>query len=145
MNLEFRALNGPTDWAWCNEQVGIKQCEDTGGIVAYDLDKKELVAACIMDNWTQNSVQCHFMLTNPMVLRHRFLDCCFDFMFNHQRVSRIYGLVPGNNSKAIKFNKHLGFTVKATLEEAFEDGVDYLLMELKREDCSFINQIKEAA
>ena len=80
-----------------------------------------------------------------MVLRHQFLDCCFDFMFNHQKVARIYGLVPSNNQKAVKFNKHLGFTVKATLEEAFEVGVDYLLMELKRENCSFIQKIKEAA
>jgi hypothetical protein len=140
MNIELRTFHGPSDWAWCNLQVGIKRCEDTTGIMAVDLDTNETVGACIMDNWTANSVQCHLMLTTPMLLRHKFLDCCFDFMFNSMGVNRVYGLVPANIEKAVKLNTHMGFTVKARLEEAFEVGVDYLLMEMKRENCRFIAQ-----
>ncbi len=144
MNIEFRTFVGASDWGWVNSMVGIIRCEDTTGIMAIDLDKNETVGACIMDNWTQNSVQCHFMITNPLVLRHQFLECCFDFMFNNSNVARVYGLVPANIEKAVKFNTHMGFTIKACLEEAFEVGVDYLLMELKRENCKFIKQIKAA-
>ena len=144
MNIEFRTFHGPSDWGWINQQVGIVRCEDTSGIMAIDLDTNTTLGACIMDNWTQNSVQCHFMLTNPLILRHQFLECCFDFMFNASKVSRVYGLVPANNVKAVKLNTHMGFTEKARLEEAFEVGVDYLLMELKRENCKFIQQAKAA-
>lgn len=97
-----------------------------------------------MDNWTQNSVQCHFLVTNPLVLKHSFLECCYHFMFIEHGVKFIYGLVPGNNEKALKFNAHMGFTVKTTLEGAYEEGVDYVLMELKRENCKFI-ELEEAA
>ena len=144
MNIEFRVFHGPSDWGWCNQQVGIVRCEDTTGIMAIDLDTNETVGACIMDNWTQNSVQCHFMLTNPLVLRHKFIECCFDFLFINKGIARIYGLVPADNEKAVKLNTHMGFTIKARLEEAFEVGVDYLLMELKRENCKFIEQKKAA-
>ena len=144
MKVEFRTFNGPADWGWVNEQVGIVRCEDTTGIMAIDLDTNTTIGACIMDNWTQNSVQCHFMITNPLVLRHQFLECCYDFMFNSGNIARIYGLVPANNDKAVKLNTHMGFTIKARLEEAFEVGVDYLLMELKRENCKFIEQKKAA-
>ena len=140
MNVEFRNFHGPSDWGWINQQVGIVRAGDTTGIMAIDLDKNETIGAAIMDNWTGNSVQCHFMLTNPMVLRHGFLQCCFDFMFNSAGVARVYGLVPGSNEKAIKFNKHIGFTVKTRLEEAYEVGVDYLLVEMKKENCTFIDQ-----
>ena len=140
MNIELRTFDGPSDWGWCNEQVGIKRCEDTTGIMAVDLDTNSTVGACIMDNWTGNSVQCHLMFTTPLLLRHQFLECCFDFMFNHMGVNRIYGLVPANNLKAVKLNTHMGFTLKARLEEAFEVGVDYLLMEMKRNDCSYVAQ-----
>jgi hypothetical protein len=34
----------------------------------------------------------------------------------------------------------MGFTLKARLEEAFEVGVDYLLMEMKRNNCSYVAQ-----
>jgi RimJ/RimL family protein N-acetyltransferase len=144
LNIEFRAFDGPSDWGWINQQVGIKQCEDTGGIMAIDLDKNETVGACVMDNWTQNSVQCHFMVANPLVLKHKFLECCFDYMFNTCNVSRVYGLVPANNEKAVKLNTHMGFTVKARLDEAYEVGVDYLVMEMKRENCRFTQQLEAA-
>ena len=144
MNIEFRTFHGPSDWGWIQKQVPIVRCEDTTGIMAIDLDKNETVGACIMDNWTQNSVQCHFMLTNPLVLRHQFLECCCDFVFNRSNVARVYALVPANIEKAIKLNLHMGFTIKSRLEEAFEVGVDYLLMEWKRENCKFIEQDKAA-
>jgi hypothetical protein len=144
LNIEFINFDPARDWRWVNEQVGIKQCEDTGGIMAIDTETNETVGACIMDNWTQNSVQCHFMIVNPIVLKHKFLECCFDVMFNACGVKYVYGLVPSNNEKAVKLNKHLGFTVKACMEEAFEVGVDYLLFELKRENCRFVNQLEAA-
>jgi RimJ/RimL family protein N-acetyltransferase len=145
MNIEFRQFIGHYDWGWCNLQVGIKRCEDTDGIMAIDLDTNTTVGACIMDNWTANSVQCHFMLTTPLVLKHGFLDLCFDFMFNIMGVSRVYGLVPANNEKAVKFNTHIGFTEKARMDEAFEKGVDYLLMELKQENCLHLPKQEKAA
>lgn len=138
MNLDFRIFHGPYDWGWVNQQVGILRVEDTTGIMAINTDTNETVGACIMDNWTQNSVQCHFMITSPLVLKHDFLGCCYDFMFNVKNVKYIYGLVPADNEKAVKLNTHMGFTEKARLEEAFETGVDYLLMELKKENCEFL-------
>jgi len=138
MKLEFRKFHGPQDWGWINQQVGILRCEDTDGIMAIDTDTNETVGACIMDNWTQNSVQCHFMISSPLVLKHDFLGCCYDFMFNVKGVKYIYGLVPANNEKAVKLNAHMGFTEKARLEEAYETGVDYLLLELKKENCKYL-------
>jgi len=98
-----------------------------------------------MDNWTANSVQCHFMVATPFVLRHDFLECCFEFIFTVSGVGRVYGLVPANNEKAVKFNTHIGFTEKARMEEAYEKGVDYLLMELKQEDCLHLPKREKAA
>jgi hypothetical protein len=142
MNIEYRVFDGPSDWGWIQQQVGILRCEDTTGIMAIDADKNETVGACIMDNWTQNSVQCHFMISSPLVLRHKFLECCFGYMFNTFGVKYVYGLVPANNEKAVKLNTHMGFTIKARLEEAYEVGVDYLLMEMKRENCPFLEPIE---
>ena len=106
--------------------------------MAIDTLTNTTVGACVMDNWTQNSVQCHFLITSPMVLKHQFLDCCFDYMFNTVGVNRVYGLVPANNEKAVKFNTHMGFTINARLDEAYEVGCDYLIMEMRKENCPFL-------
>jgi len=140
-----RRLHGPSDWGWINKQVPILQVSDTEGIVMIDLDKNETVAAMVIDNITHNSVQAHFMLSNVSALRHGFVEECCDLIFNEMGKKYIYGLVPGNNEKAIKFNKHVGFTEKTRMEEAFMDGVDYILMELKKENCKYLPELKRAA
>ena len=140
MKVIFRSFNGAEDWAWCNKHVCIIQTSDVFGIMAIDADNDEIIGATLMDNWAATSVQCHFIITNPLALRHKFLDCVFNHMFIERGLKSIYGLVPGDNKKAIKINKHMGFTIKSRLEEAFAVGVDYLLMELKRENCMYIDK-----
>jgi hypothetical protein len=66
-------------------------------------------------------------------------------MFNEVGVSKVYGQVPSDRLKALKFNKHIGFTEKFRLEEAHAPGVDYIIMELTRENCMNLPIIKEAA
>lgn len=144
MKVVFRAFYGPSDWGWVNQQVAILRVEDTCGIMAVDDEADETVGACIMDNWTKNSVQCHFMVSSPMVLRHGFLEECFDFLFNECGMQYIYGLVPGDNEKALRLNAHMGFTERVRLKDAFADGVDYVLMELKRENCRYVPVVEVA-
>ena len=145
MNLHFRAFHGDTDWGWVNQQVPIIQCIDTCGIMAIDLDKNETVGAMILDNFTDNSVQAHFMISKPTVLKYKFLEECYDYVFNVAGKKFMYGLVPGDNKKALKMNKHMGWTEKCRLEDGFSDGVDYVLMELKKENCRYLPDVKVAA
>ena len=134
----FRRMQTDKDWEDVNRLLPILRVEDTTGIVAVN-SEGVLVAACVMDNWTENSVQCHLLLDDISVIRYGFLDLCFDFIFNRNGRKVMYGLVPGNNSKALKLNKHLGFTEKCRFEGAFEDNVDYVIMELKKENCKYIS------
>lgn len=138
MNIHFRQLHGPSDWGWINEQVGVLQCEDTTGLIAIDLDSNTTVGACVLDNFTANSVQAHFMVASPLVLRHGFLEECFDYCFNYRRLKYMYGMVPADNAKALKLNKHMGFTERLRLPEAYADGVDYVVMECTRDNCKYL-------
>ena len=142
MIVNFRAFCGYKDWAWVNEQVPILRVEDTGGLVAFNAENGELIGACIWDNWTSNSVQCHFMLSNKIALKHGFLQEIFDYIFNVRKRKFIYGMIPSDNIKALKFNKHLGFTEKMRLEDAWRDGIDYVVMELKKGECRYFPTVE---
>ena len=144
MKIEFRLFSGEHDWGWVQQQVGVLRVEDTAGIMAIDVDTNTTVGGCIMDNFTSNSVQCHFMVTSPMVLKHGFLEECFDFVFNHIDRKFIYGMVPSDNEKALRLNAHMGFTEVLRLPEAFRDGVDYVVMQLRREDCKYLPKSEAA-
>lgn len=137
MSVSFGFMEGTRDWGWINRHIPILRVEDTSGLVAIDDDTGELIAACVMDNWTHNSVQCHLVITGMAAVRHGFITKIADYVFNERDKKFMYGLVPANKPKAIKINKHLGFTIKTRFEDGFADGVDYLIMELKRENCPY--------
>jgi hypothetical protein len=140
MKMGIRFFDGQTDWAWVQSQVGILRVEDTGGMIGYDEDTGEILAACMWDNWTANSVQCHFMTTNPIVFKHGFAQEVFDYIFHYKERKFIYGMVPGDNEKALKINEHFGFTEKMRLPDAWADGIDYVVVELKKENCRYLPQ-----
>lgn len=138
MNIEFRPFKGEWDWGFVKLHTTILRVEDTAGIMAIDTDTNTTVGAAIGDNFTPTSCQCHFILLDPMVLRHGFIETCCDYIFNTQGMSAIYGWVPGDNKRAIKLNTHMGWTTKAVFEDGYMQGVDYLLMELKKADCKHL-------
>lgn len=144
MKVGIRFFDGQTDWAWVMDQIPILRVEDTGGMMAYNEETGDLLAACIWDNWTANSVQCHLAVKDLAALKHGFIEEIADFIFNHQHKKFIYGMIPGDNEKALKINKHIGFTEKMRLEDAWADGVDYVVMELRKENCKYLPQEQAA-
>jgi len=140
MNVTMRPLSGDLDWGWINAALPIMQVEDTSRIVAIADNKP--VGALILDNWTENSVQGHFYIKDVMVLKYGFLEYCCDYVFNERGRKALYALVPSDNEKALRLDEHMGFTEKCRFDEAFAPGVDYVIMELKRENCVYL---KEAA
>ena len=138
MQVAFRAFHGPTDWAWISQHIKPLQVEDTSGIMAVNAETGATVGACVLDNWTFNSVQAHFAITSSMVLRHGFLQECVNYVFNVAGKRAMYGFVPGSNEKAIKLNTHMGFTEVFRIPEGFGEGVDYIAMQMLKEDCKVL-------
>jgi hypothetical protein len=138
MKITFRRFSGQHDWGFIQSQAPILRVEDTTGIMAIDEDTNTTVGAAIMDNWTHNSVQMHFIVTDPMVLRHGFLEEVFDFIFNVKQLGYIYGMVRETNIKALKIDTHMGFTEKLRLPDAWAVGEDIIVVELKKENCQYL-------
>ena len=143
MRVAFRAFHGPSDWAWIKSQINPLQVEDTSGIIAINADTGAHVGACVLDNWTYNSVQAHFTVTSSMVLRHGFLQECVNYVFNVAGKSAVYGFVPASNTKAIKLNTHMGFTEVFRIPEGFGEGVDYIAMQMLKENCRVLPDTSE--
>lgn len=140
MNIGFRFMDGATDWGWIRKHVEVLRVEDTSGIVAVDSNTGELLAACVLDNWTPNSVQCHLVIANPLVFKHGYAERVYGYVFNEKDISKMIGTVPSNNTKAIKLNKHFGFTELVCIADVFREGVGCVLMELKRENCKYLGK-----
>lgn len=143
MNVQFLRLD---DLYWSEVQEAVKciPMADTRGIVAVD-DEGKLLAAGVADTFSHTTCQVHMVIKNPMVLRHGWLEEIFNYVFVTCNRLAIVGMVPGDNDKALKLNKHVGYEEVYRIKEGFNVGVDYVIMEMRREQCRWIPQLQEAA
>lgn len=138
----FYGLNMQRDWHWIAPRLRLKTTEDTKGIVSVN-DKGEYDAVCVLNSWSPNSVQAHICIENPFVIRQGFLHEIADFVFNTCERGIMLGPVPGDNEEALKFDKHIGFEEVYRIKDGFDHGVDYVLMEMRRENCRWLEPMSK--
>ncbi len=134
MNVRFSALK-PEYWTQIVAEMPLTLHEDTRAVVA--LNGEEVIGAVVCDSWTVTSCQCHIIIKHRAALRAGIVQEVADYVFNVAGKIKIYGTVPADNEAALKLDKHIGFKEICRLEEAYDWGIDYVLMELKREDCPY--------
>jgi hypothetical protein len=111
--------------------------EHTSGIVAYNADTAETLAVFIAEDWTKTAVSVHQVILNSMVLRHRWFETIADFIYTQAGRKKMFAVVPDIHTKAISLNEKIGFKQVARLSDAVDEGIDYIVMEMSREDCNF--------
>ena len=109
----------------------------------YDNDIIQAIA--VFDSFTVDACSVHFAIDNPFVIKHGFLNEIARHLFIQCGRKRIFGLVPSNNEKALKLDKHIGMEEVARIPDAVKEGVDYIVMRMDKESCRWIEQNKEAA
>lgn len=99
--------------------------------------------ACILyDTWTENSVQVHSYIREGCRPSRLWLREIFRFPFENGR-DLIIGLTPSYNEKALRFNKHIGFTVKYVQKDGFAKGVDNVLQEIRESECKWYKRTSQ--
>ena len=129
-------------WKWFSSLNPVSAVEDTSGIVAIDTNG-EYAGGFVMDNWTENSVQVHFVILKMTLLRAGFHKACMSYVFEERGRRLVYSLVLSTSLRAIRFIEHMGSQRKCVLKDAFSEGVDTILYELRKENCPYL--LKEAA
>lgn len=89
------------------------------------------------DNWTPNAVEMHVVLDAPIVARV-LLPASFDYAFNQCDRRIAIGRVASDNAKAMRFDEHIGFKELFRVKDGQRDGVDIVVLELRKKDCRWL-------
>lgn len=136
MKVGFRKFV-PADAFTVKQKMPYALTESTTGIVAFDKDTAETLAVFMAENWTATSVSVHQVILNSMVLRHGWLEEIANYIFTQAGRKKMYAVVPDGHTKALSLNEKIGFQQVARLDDAVDEGIDYLVLELKRENCPY--------
>ena len=142
--IQFAPMTTQEQWLWFKERTHVILCEDTQGIVAMD-QQGDILAILVADSFSPDSCNVHMAVDNPMVIRHGFLNEVARHLFITCGRNHIFGLVPSNNKKALKFDKHIGFEEVARIPDGVGSGTDYVVLRMDKETCPWLDQKKEAA
>ena len=138
MIIEYRNIQSDQDWNWLVKRTDPTLTTGTTGIIAEDKEADEIVAMACFDSWTDNSVTIHWAIDNAMVLRHGFIEECFDYVFNTCEKGIMLATIPSDNLKSLKLSTHIGLEVLYKIKDGFKRGVDCVILEIRKENCKWL-------
>jgi hypothetical protein len=134
-------LQHKDEFKWIQEAAECAYCDDMNGIVMYR--DNNLVAGILLESWSHNSVTIHIRVDDPLVFKHGFAEECFRYIFVDTNRGVLIGVTPANNAKALRFNRHIGLQEIYRIKDGYDVGVDYVVQELRKENCRYIEHGQE--
>lgn len=98
----------------------------------------DLVGGILYQGYTGASVQMHVAGFRPRWLNRDLLWVAFDYPFTQLGVKKVFGQVGVHNTKALEFDRNLGFKEEARIADVYPEG-DMILMSMYKSDCRWLN------
>lgn len=98
----------------------------------------ELVGGAIVEAFNNRTAISHVAGTSPQWLTKTFTLVFFDYVFNQAGFDVLLGPVDSTNVQALRFDTHLGFRPEAMIAGGGKDGVDLILLTMRRADCRWL-------
>ncbi len=112
------------------------------GFKAIKHTKDDKVLAVVgYDYWTPNSVQMHIWIQSPKAFSSRqFIREAFRYPFEICGRGLVIGVTPGDNAKALEFNRRIGFREVYRIKDGWSLGTDVVIQEMRRAECRWLDQ-----
>jgi RimJ/RimL family protein N-acetyltransferase len=121
------------------EHVGVQPCGDLQALFWVDEENKiEWVVGYTA--FIGKTCQMHVINLTESYTPKGLLFAAFDFPFNYLGVEKIIAIVNSLNTRAMNYDKKLGFTEVVRLEGMHDDGGDLVVLEMNKADCRWIRE-----
>lgn len=96
-----------------------------------------LLGGVILNGYTGTSMTAHIAGFDPRWVSQDMIWVVFNYIFVQLKCNKLFGQVAATNSKALEFDRKLGFKEEARIKEVFPDG-DLIVLAMKKEDCRWL-------
>jgi hypothetical protein len=124
------------------KEVGVQPCGDLQALFWVDEENKiEWVIGYTA--FIGKTCQMHMVNLKGGYTPKGLLFGAFDFPFNYLGIEKAIGILNSLNTRAVEYDKKLGFTEVVRLEGMHDDGGDLVVMEMNKADCRWIKERKK--
>jgi RimJ/RimL family protein N-acetyltransferase len=129
--VAFMKAHMPYAPAWASDIEAIGMEDEHG----------RLIAGVCYENFTASDVNMHIVGLGANWMTREAVVKAFHYPFNVRGLRRVTSLVAKKNTRSIRLNMHLGFTMEGVKRNALKDD-DLIIFGMTREDCRFIRKEK---
>ena len=147
MKMRLHLFDKDKHFGWFCEKVPTVWSDSTGGYVIVDEDTDTPQAAILFHRWTNSTCTVAVVIDNPIALRHNLLETAFRLAFIEGARIKVIIEISSKNEKSLVCSKNVGFEEIFRIEDGYDVGDDLVILEMKKENCRFINkeEFKEVA
>lgn len=124
------------------KEIGVEPCGDLQALFWVDAENKiEWVIGYTA--FIGKTCQMHMVNLKGGYTPKGLLFGAFDFVFNHCKLEKVFGLVNSKNTKAMEYDQKLGFKEALRFENMHDDGGDLVVLYMDKADCRWIRELKK--
>jgi hypothetical protein len=129
-------VQGSKNWEWLQKRSDIVPSPEFKAIEAVD-SLGRIHGMVGFDGWTENSVVLTIALENPASLRS-LIHPASNYVFVQANRGIALAMIRGGNLRSQRLCKHAGLKEVYRVRDGIRVGEDIVIMELRREDCRWI-------
>ena len=124
------------------KEIGVEFCNDLQALFWVDQDNKiEWVIGYTA--FIGKTCQMHMVNLKGGYTPKGLLFGAFDFPFNHCGIEKVFGIVNSNNTKAMEYDRKLGFKEALRFEGMHDNDGDLVVLHMDKADCKWIVERKK--
>lgn len=118
---------------------GVVLCpSDDLRFIAHGDSEGKIDAVVAFNGFTYRICSMHVCGDGGKWIDRQLLRTVFDYVFDRCQCVAVYGHVASNNIEALRLDTHLGFKEVHRIKDAVDDGVDLVILEMRREQCRWL-------
>jgi RimJ/RimL family protein N-acetyltransferase len=133
----------PENVRWLIQQTGLVPALDLRVVEAVDASGR-ILGQIGAERWTDGAVMLHWAVAEPIALRMLLPEVArWIFVQGGRRVA--IGVTPGDNGRALRLAKRIGFHELARIRDGPRPGVDSVILEMRAEECRWLVPARKVA
>ena len=127
------------------KEIGVQPSVDQQAIFWCNKKTKDIEWCIGFNAFLGKTCQIHVVNFNKKYTPRELLWATFDYPFRQLGLESLIGIVNSNNKLAMKYDQNLGFKEVYRFKGMHDNDGDIVVFEMKKADCRFIKELKDAA
>ena len=129
--VTFKQISCQEEWDWFHAFVPVHLMSDAKGIIAYIGGVP--AAACVLQRWMKGSVEIHWIITKPMILRHGWLKLVAEAAYGDTDRT-VFGFISEGNAKSMALAKRVGCREVGRIPGGDIPGTAFVIMAVRQDE-----------